>query len=468
MSYNLPPTAPTITAVSPVAGGSLRVDWTMNAANEHVNYYLVYRGGIENFVVGESSLIAQSDTNSIDDTEVTGSMTYYYRVIAVYNSGVQSGFSNVRAGKAPLDSIVWHVTIWCLVGIGILLLVVFTYDSKSFDKQAFTLTVDGNPTFTDDKVSGIVNKDKESITLAIYGINNSATPHVYSTNLTDNTGNTIIPLAVKFSDQNNTISEQDEKGRQIAMELNKSNIKPGVFEGLILVRDDVTSPVSIQLATEPMLIQAVIIAGIGILTSIILWEFIKYFRKNNNVDKKQQLDDKGQRDFHRVSRYLDEYDSVKKKRDDSQSQLELLKIQRDLVPKNKKLGLAEQEEALRNLQPEIDRTRESILKYDRDAENIRLLESKYRASYEVSRRAAEIKTEEVEGYKSRSREKGSLAAKIAISEFGSALFGISIGVFGLLTNDYVLGLRNIQGLEILVLFGLGLGIGSLKEFVDKE
>jgi hypothetical protein len=56
---------------------------------------------------------------------------------------------------------------------------------------------------------------------------------------------------------------------------------------------------------------------------------------------------------------------------------------------------------------------------------------------------------------------------MVITEFGSAILGISISIFGLLSNDFVLGLRTIGPFEVTVLFGLGLGIGSLKEFVDK-
>jgi hypothetical protein len=38
---------------------------------------------------------------------------------------------------------------------------------------------------------------------------------------------------------------------------------------------------------------------------------------------------------------------------------------------------------------------------------------------------------------------------------------------GLVSNDYILGLRNIGIIEAVVLFELGMGIGSLKELVDK-
>lgn len=71
------------------------------------------------------------------------------------------------------------------------------------------------------------------------------------------------------------------------------------------------------------------------------------------------------------------------------------------------------------------------------------------------------------GWLWRSQSSRSVWPKIIIAEFGSAMFGISLGIFGLLSNEFIMGLRNIGLFETTVLFGLGLGIGSLKEFVDK-
>jgi hypothetical protein len=42
-----------------------------------------------------------------------------------------------------------------------------------------------------------------------------------------------------------------------------------------------------------------------------------------------------------------------------------------------------------------------------------------------------------------------------------------IGFIGLLNNDYVTGIRVINPTVILVLISIGLGIGSIKELVDK-
>lgn len=69
--------------------------------------------------------------------------------------------------------------------------------------------------------------------------------------------------------------------------------------------------------------------------------------------------------------------------------------------------------------------------------------------------------------KHNSRWSGSGWRKQAIYITGSAGFAMSVGIISLFTNDYVTGQRIIELIEIIVLIGLGMGVGSLKEFVDK-
>jgi|RhiMethySRZTD1v2_1073278.scaffolds.fasta_scaffold200077_2 hypothetical protein len=51
---------------------------------------------------------------------------------------------------------------------------------------------------------------------------------------------------------------------------------------------------------------------------------------------------------------------------------------------------------------------------------------------------------------------------------GSAGFAMSVGIISLFNNDYVTGQRVIDPNEIIVLIGIGLGTGSIKEFVDRS
>jgi hypothetical protein len=67
----------------------------------------------------------------------------------------------------------------------------------------------------------------------------------------------------------------------------------------------------------------------------------------------------------------------------------------------------------------------------------------------------------------RNRWHGAGLKKQTIYIIGSAGFAMSVGVISLFTNDFVTGQLVIGPVEIVVLIGIGLGAGSLKEFVDR-
>jgi hypothetical protein len=56
----------------------------------------------------------------------------------------------------------------------------------------------------------------------------------------------------------------------------------------------------------------------------------------------------------------------------------------------------------------------------------------------------------------------------AILDAGTIFFGIALGIIALPSNEYINNLHSIQSFEALTLIGIGLGIGSLKEFVPKN
>jgi hypothetical protein len=59
-------------------------------------------------------------------------------------------------------------------------------------------------------------------------------------------------------------------------------------------------------------------------------------------------------------------------------------------------------------------------------------------------------------------------ARIAIIDIITAGFGVAIALIGVLSNALVIELQAIGDIEILTLVGIGLGVGSLKEIVDKD
>jgi hypothetical protein len=58
-------------------------------------------------------------------------------------------------------------------------------------------------------------------------------------------------------------------------------------------------------------------------------------------------------------------------------------------------------------------------------------------------------------------------ARVAIINIATAVFGLAVAFIGLLSNPFVTNLLTTDSYEKIVLIGLGLGIGSAKEIVDK-
>jgi len=81
--------------------------------------------------------------------------------------------------------------------------------------------------------------------------------------------------------------------------------------------------------------------------------------------------------------------------------------------------------------------------------------------------AAGLKDSQVAEYRIRASRGLPLVTRIAIVELAIAGFGIMIALIALLNNEYISGLRTIDHHAIAILLGIGLGIGSLKEIIDK-
>jgi hypothetical protein len=62
----------------------------------------------------------------------------------------------------------------------------------------------------------------------------------------------------------------------------------------------------------------------------------------------------------------------------------------------------------------------------------------------------------------------SILSKNAILDLGTIFFGIALGIIGLPNSEYINNLHSIEYFEVLTLIGIGLGIGTLKEFVPKN
>ena len=75
--------------VTPASDTQLNLAWTANPTTENIDHYNVYRGTTAGFTVvpGTTVPLAQPTINSYNNTGLTASTTYYYRVAAVNTTG---------------------------------------------------------------------------------------------------------------------------------------------------------------------------------------------------------------------------------------------------------------------------------------------------------------------------------------------------------------------------------------------
>ena len=48
------------------------------------------------------------------------------------------------------------------------------------------------------------------------------------------------------------------------------------------------------------------------------------------------------------------------------------------------------------------------------------------------------------------------------------MFGINVGITGFLNNDFITSVQVLDPKTIIILLGIGLGIGSLKEYIHNQ
>jgi hypothetical protein len=216
------------------------------------------------------------------------------------------------------------------------------------------------------------------ILLNVYGLNSySNTAAIFASDFVDEFGDILDSEKVLFNNSRQlTLDSNSNDPQKIAITM-MDNKKAGSFQGwfILLIGTDTTTSIPISFSTPPMISAALLWIVVGILTSIVFWEIIKYL---NNV----------------------------------------IRIQ---------IG--------------------NGLNYEPTAQaNITL---------------------KVQAYNKRlSGRKGK--ARVAIINFATALFGLSVAFITLIiTNAAWTNLLTIDIYDKLVLIGLGLGVQSAKELVDK-
>jgi hypothetical protein len=312
------------------------------------------------------------------------------------------------------------VVITCTV-IALVLLGLFLFiDNVVFGpevKKRYSLLVSGNTTYQVGNLTLVVgnNGNDSPKVMSIYGLDNKTQPKIFASFLSAEKIKTINESRIHFGGLSLLLIRNVTNLPKI-LEFSVEDFKQvGSYHGWMYLSGENNYQIPITVTTEPKVIRAIILVLIGVLISIAFWEYFTY----HNSKKYNKLKQKLPKEAKKLSQDADE--------------------------------IAEIAEVL----PDAEQA--WAPSYRNDAAELRTkVRSKLSAAY-------------VAGVKETKLKKRYLVdtAKIATLDIATIGFGIAIGLIGLLNNNYVTGIIDISSYDVAILIGIGLGIGSLKEFVDK-
>ena len=293
----------------------------------------------------------------------------------------------------------------CSAFIGLItLLVIFGYTTDQDDKlKEYEINFNGEINFKNDELTAIVNNTNNGGFISIYGLNRSQSYFIHPTYLAGQKGNELILQGDDFK----VISNAEP----IVLKISPSSEKSGSYDGWVLIRTDksLLTSISITAETEPLMLLATLWVLVGIFLSLTLWELIKYFKRKEAESKKKAL----QEEANTLTTQVTDLRVAGAPDISAQYYIDILNT--DVFQKL-------QESAI----------------WGEIASNLSSRWSKWKSFF-----------------------------RIIILEFGTIAFGIAVGLLGIYSNASVTNLLSIGVHEILILLGLGLGIGSLKELIDK-
>jgi hypothetical protein len=264
------------------------------------------------------------------------------------------------------------------------------------------------------------NKPDNKFRLGIYGLQTTGTINttLFATDLSNVGGKEIKHEKIRFIPENITLDKITKDPKIVDIEIDNS-IVPGTYSGwIIFLTGQNATSIPLTASTQPIFDIAIGWVIVGILASVGFWELVKYadIRRNEAIEKEsigrandlnRQLRERYGTDAYRLTTTLANDRAVAKVYQEAQDQIRM-----NIV-------------TAANARSDIKKAQE------------RLATSKGKA-------------------------------RVAIIDIGSAGFGIALAFLALFNDAFVTNLQVIDSIEIWTLFGIGLGVGSLKEIVDKK
>lgn len=307
----------------------------------------------------------------------------------------------------------------CIIGIIALSLFFWWYDSVVSSgtqaKNEYTIKVDQNLSYKDDNLTVVIGTDRKSSSrsLSIYGIDKSGDWRIFSSLMSGDGNMDVNAQNIEFNGSEThpfTIGDTPN-----VIPVSVLNLERGIYHGWFYISGKSNFTIPITILTDPKIVQAITLVIIGVVLSIALWEIIFYIYV---ILSKIIAEEKKKKATKIVNR------------ENPNNQIDVNSI----------MGLTDTDFQNRNIADtpkiQINSLRDSARKRERKANNTA-------KRYEDD------------------------MGKIFTVDGAVIGFGILTGLIGVFNNTYVMNLVQINLTEMILLIGIGLGIGSLKGFVDK-
>jgi hypothetical protein len=394
------------------------------------NYYVIHRSTIPNFFPTKNNIIKMindpKQTSYIDRGPLAPSKAYYYKVVAHRTAELRPAMANYVRAQMPsinLESLTEEKqsqeasgqtggggAFILIIGISSFLvaglIVALAIYDNSYDPEDYTLTFSGATTYDKNGLSVDIDNTGANLSkvMNIFGINNNNS-HLSSSSLTDRSGKILDAQEIEFDGQSSLALKNmaNNTWKSIKISTTQADLPRGSYSGQFIISGNSSYTIPVTLESEPKIVQAIMLVAMGVLIAIVVWEIIRY---------------------------------IKLPLDEAQSELGTNEAQ-DFAE------LAQKEKENDPRSPEAARLE---------------------VMAQVKQKVAADKTSQVERHYIREASPGHTMGRIALIELLSGAVGIAAAMIALLNSDYFNGLRIIGPLDITVLIGLGLGIGSLKEF----
>jgi hypothetical protein len=322
----------------------------------------------------------------------------------------------MRKLKLEAETTVILICILAIIVLSVYVAASYHYFS-TMENKAYSVAFGNNETFNfyrDGDLTAILsNNENNSQSLSLYGFGTTTPPQsrIFASLFSD-MDNDIIDFGDIVFDGQRVLPLQVHPDRPTISQVSVRNLDLGLYHGWFYITGQKNYSIPITISTVPMLGQSILIILIGSISAIAILELQKYAKRKNMPKKKQELYE----EIEDINAYTDAYIS----------------------------GVA----------GPINPNEEALL-WSATTQR----ESKMQAVALAESKEKDLKN----------RYSG-LAAKLrqAALSLAPMLFAAIVGVIAFLNNIYVTSIVELNFQDVIILFGLGAGISSIKALLDRS